>query len=447
MMRSIPILSLLVLFICAAVIPTVGALSVGEIHFDKMPLSPGDKVNLSIPIINNGDGKRDVVVQLQQATFSCLMGNNTFIISGEIGEHPSSKSIGILDGSDGLGDLRSGEKRIAHFVVYVAPDAVGGIYNLNIKASYRNAFSSKTEMLGTISIPVESSYIIISNVSDDVIAPGSANEMTIEIKNVGRNRIKNVVLEVGTISPTSSATPSTSMMPSSIMEMMGGTIPSFGEEEEKVPAISLVGSGNRLYIGDLSPGESRPVEVKLVADPKTKKGLYRLPVTIDHWGGSSSDSIAVRVISRAEISMPEIETSPREVKPNTTATLLVTIENNGGDDARSVRVDILENRYLTGKGSWNSSYAGTVAPGDAGSAIFQMTVLEGAPEKLPIAMKISYTDDLGEHAIVAKKQISVSQVKEAKSPAERVPILAILIVLVLAVAVLGFYLYRKRAKK
>jgi len=41
----------------------------------------------------------------------------------------------------------------------------------------------------------------------------------------------------------------------------------------------------------------------------------------------------------------------------------------------------------------------------------------------------------------------VSHVEEVKSPAERVPVMAILIVLVLTVAVLGFYLYGKRVKK
>jgi LPXTG-motif cell wall-anchored protein len=439
MRRSVPVLVIVLIFVSMMATP-VYALSLGEVHFDKRPLAPGETTGLSISVTNSGDAKKDVVVRLKHT------------MDLGIGGQESSKAIGILDGSEGLGDLRHGEREKADFKIFAAPNAEEGIYNLEIKASYRVdgiIDRSGSETLGIISVEVirEPPRVIISKISDKVIAPGSVDEINVELKNAGKSRARDVMLEVAP-SEKSSGTESIDLSSlSGITKMLGISLPSFGGEAEAgVSGFSVVGSGSSFYIGDLNPDETCSVDITLAVDPETKKGVYNLPIAVSYLGGSSSsNAIGIRVMSKAELFVPEIETDPVEVKPGETAMLMVTIENIGKNDAKSVRVNLIETEWISATAF--ASYIGTIVPDDEGMALFDVNVTKGAPEELPVAFNVSYTDDMGDHFVIERGEINVVPTKNTSNTGNtgNTGLISMAILIVPVLLIIGiFYFYRKR---
>lgn len=451
---SASVISLILILVSIVALPIMtDALSAGESNLSN-PVSPGTKLDISIPIINDNNQKKDVTIVLKHAekqsgSSSPFFGSSPFGSSSSSQKPSSFDHIGLLKSSDYIGELRPGEKSSADFVLYIDEDTPSGIYNLEVTAQYTDfMIVPRTETIGTLSIPVANSPSIeITNISKGIITPGSVNDLMIDLKNVGKYPINDVSIK---INPIPSSQPESSIIPKDLTKMLGVSNEKESEVNKTKELISPVGSGNTFYIGNLSPGESRSLNVKLFADYDITKGLYSLPVTIQSQGVSYQENIPVRVIAGANLFIPMIETNPKIIIPEDKITIVATVENRGGDAAKSVSVELLDNGYIKGEGNmWNIAYAGTIPAQDTGYVIFQISVVNGAPEQVPLYMKIKYTDDLGLHESIEKKDITVVYPQEEKSPLkENKTLIGVIIgILVIIIVIIGIYLYKRRAKR
>jgi hypothetical protein len=442
------VIAVLVLLVMSMIPTPVLSLSCGEVEFRNMPLTPGEETYLWITVTNYGEEKRDILVRLEH------------VIELGIGRGQGSfNAIGILDGSAGIRKLASGEQDRVRFKIFAASDADEGIYNLDVEATYTDSGSfrnrSSSETLTRISIQVEEKppEIVVSSAGSDAIAPGSVEEITLTLLNAGKGTAKDVVLEVNPVVPPEGGSSSGISIPEEITSLLGISIPSFGGAGEKAPPLSIVGSGSRFSIGDLRPNEKANVSFNLVSDPEIKRGVYNLPITISYRGAHSSslEYVGIRVLSKAELTVPEIRTDPRTVTPGELANLFVKVENIGNNNAKSARVEIMENEYIEGL----SKYIGTIGADDDATAIFRLVVKKGAPEELPILVNITYKDDLGEGSIIESGEIKVeptagdshSQNDNTSGPSVPIPSIAALALLALIVIALIFYRRRRGGKK
>ncbi|BDC35523.1 MAG: hypothetical protein EF806_00365 [Candidatus Methanoliparum thermophilum] len=440
----------LILILSIITLPTTNALSIEESNLNG-PVAPDTRINISIPIINDNNQKKDVTIVLkyaekQSSSSSPLFGSSPFGYPSNSQKPSSFEHIGLMKSSDFIGDLNRGEKAYANFVIYIDKDAPSGIYNLEVTARYTDfMIVPMTETIGVLSIPVVNNPSInIIGVSKGILTPGSVNNLTIDLKNVGKYPKNDISIK---INPMSSSQPEPSIIPEDLTKILGVTDETEQDLNKTKELISPVGSGNTFYVGDLLPGESRSLNIKLFADYDIKKGVYSLPVTIYAQGISYEENIPVLVMAGAKLSIPVVETNPRVIMPEDKITIVATIENSGGDAARSVSVEILDNGYITGEGNmWNVAYAGIIPAEDSSYVIFQIFVVNGAPEQLPLYMKVKYTDDLGDHEIIEKVELNVVYSQEDDS-SYNTRLIGVIVGILIIIAVLGVYLYKRRAKR
>ncbi|MDY6865360.1 MAG: hypothetical protein SVY15_05235 [Halobacteriota archaeon] len=398
---------ILMLLTLIAAVPTTSALSVGEVQFDKMPLAPGESTDVWVEITNYGEDKSDIVILLDYHTV------------GLTGESPASEAIGILDGSSGIKELKKGESNDLHYKIFVAPDAKEGIYNLDLVSRYQteapdffgnNTYLGSSDTIATISVQVEEEkpHIMVST-SNTIFAPGSTGVITLTLKNMGDGLAEDTILEINPI-PREEGDSGDSDILGMLTEMVGFSMPSFstggsGEEAKEIPPFTVADSGTRFYIGDLKRRQSVDLSIKMAADPEIAKGNYNIPITIRTKDGSStSEYVGVRVLSKADLIVPQTKTEPKELAPGVTAIYMVTVENIGQNDAKSTSVTI-DNEYLSGR---MIDYIGRIEAEDESTAMFEIEVIEDTPStltELPVVINITYQDDTGDHLSIEKGEI------------------------------------------
>ena len=417
---------IIMLLVVLVFVPTASALSAGEVEFDKDPLLPGDTTSLWIEITNKGSEIRDVHLQLQYHSEEMLSGS------------PALGNIGIIDGSVDIRQMDQGDRQKVHFKIYVDDDADAGLYDLELVTRYKTEGTGfggfynttiiegdgggligggyQTVTLVSVKVTKLDNYLSVTT-SDNVFAPGSDGKVTLTLKNVGKGIAKGVIVEVNPIpADRPNGGGGSSLIPEEFSSMLGdlGSMTSLlgsgggSEQVSNVPIFTVVGSGTRFYMGDIGESESQSTTFTLAVDQSAERGNYNLPITItyDNSKSQTTEYIGVRVLSKANLVVPETKSDPRNVNPGESATYIVSIENIGKNDAKSVRVDI-ENEYLSGR---MTDYVGTIEAGDEGTGIFDLDISSDLPsgmDTLPITIEITYQDDLGTHTFIEKGEISV----------------------------------------
>lgn len=397
-MVKIDLLVLVMVFVLITIMPTASALSTTKVEFDKMPLAPGETTNLWIDVRNDGtETLENVVLNLEQSA-------------------EAQSAIGILDGSVGLRDIKRHETVRATFTIYASPEADDGIYNFNINVvnDADGGVASQTLTTFTVQVTGEPPHLVISETSDNVIAPGTTKDIAITIKNVGSKSAKDVFIEINPIPETEDSGSMgssdigglSSLFGADMTGSVGGMSPMMGGDETPPPFV-VTGSGTRFFVGDLLPGFSREIRFKISSDSGAEKGVYNLPLTISSKNArSTSEYIGIIVSSKAELNIPDIRTDPIDVVPGELSILMVTVENAGKNDAKSVRVLLAKNEYFTGT---KSDYVGTIAPDEDDTALFEIVVSENAPDVIPVVFYVEYMDETGEYSFIEKGDITVKE--------------------------------------
>jgi LPXTG-motif cell wall-anchored protein len=80
-------------------------------------------------------------------------------------------------------------------------------------------------------------------------------------------------------------------------------------------------------------------------------------------------------------------------------------------------------------------------------ALFDVNVTKGAPEELPVAFNVSYTDDMGDHFVIERGEINVVPTKNTSNTGNtgNTGLISMAILIVPVLLIIGiFYFYRKR---
>lgn len=395
-----------------SILSTIGpALGGSDLVPEKTPLEPGDTTFVWITIKNPiyGNWMGDTNIRLVPAN------NGT------------ANAFDLLDDTASLGTIEGGEERAGKFKVHVKPDALEGVYEFDVyvTSTSKEGFTTTTKLEDKILSVKGIPRIILYKTSIGDIEPGTIKEITLNLKNSGTGMAKDVMLEIN---------------------------PTYQGATGKSP-FSIVGSGTKFSLGTLYPDDEAIVKFNLAVDIDASKGVYNLPLTISSQNrNSTTEYLGISVLSKANLAVPDIQTDPREVVPGVPAILMVTVENTGKNDAKSVQVEILENKYIKEK---LHGYIGTIEVDDDDTAMFELTVLPGAPKTLPIVMNVTYQDDTGEHFFIESKDLEVSSgfsgagsrtssTNRTRSSSSNMPVTALVI---LAVGIIIAIYYYKKYKK
>ena len=149
---------------------------------------------------------------------------------------------------------------------------------------------------------------------------------------------------------------------------------------------------------DLCYNENETVDIPLRIDPTATGGFYQLTVTnnyqdllLNQYTGYSTLNILVN--GTPDMNAHIISSSPIDVYPGDTATITMTIENDGNFQAQSVNATLTSDSPLDIK--WSNSFAllGTINAKDSRNAQFTIEVPKNSTSLgFPMHLTISYLD-------------------------------------------------------
>lgn len=305
-----------------------------------------------------------------------------------------------------------------NYHLLVDSNAPSGDYKIKIGSSWTTTSGTKAQD-SNFNVTVRGSpKFVISKVTyePEEAEPGKSTKVTIALENRGTRDAQNALLSVNTAPAGTTG---------------------------KSP-FSIVGSGNQFFLGNVRMGEKKTLSFTVVVDPEAAAGGYNLPINISSNEGSQNDQIGISVKSRANLKAPRMETDPREVIPGKPFLLSITIENAGKNSAKSIRVDLLRNEFLSGQ---TSSYLGTIKADDKDTALFELTAAANSPKKLPLVFNVSYTDDVSDKSFTEIGEMTVAATAATDVGGKQFPIIPAAGALAVLVALWWFFFRRARTNK
>ena len=336
------------------VVASVEALSLGELQYYPQVIHPGDEVDLWIKVTNDEDEElKNIVISV------------TPHYPFELKQVNPKKGVAIIH------HLNPGESDIVYFKLHVDEGATSRDYRVDVKVSYNKVGEEEVTYHSWTKVyylPVHGTPNLEIEIDNNSLlsTPGKTVTIPIFIYNRGTGRARDCTLSLG------------------------------GNKY-----LSPVGS-TKFYLGTMRPQEGKPVNLRLYTQVDTPEGTYLIPATlswIDEDGRRRSEKIdiGIRVQGDVLLSVSNVITSPREIKPGDTYVRVdVTVSNNGHGEAKDVKVH-LKTSYPF-RDSWSSGNfkgIGTLKGGESKTVSFTVDVDKYAPSghyKLPLY--IEYLDAL-----------------------------------------------------
>lgn len=184
-------------------------------------------------------------------------------------------------------------------------------------------------------------------------------------------------------------------------------------------------------VEELRPGSSKRIDYGFLAKSNGKPAPYSIPVRLGYRNEngearSSEELVGVRVFGKAKLNVANVKTDPVRIRRGEFFTLMITVENSGQGDAKSVRARV-DLPYAGAK----TAFLGKIEPGDDSPAVFNLRA-DTSGGKYNLVME--YTDDLGGHEERQELEITAYE-KEGNG-------IAVVVLAAIGAAVLVAYLLR-----
>jgi hypothetical protein len=190
------------------------------------------------------------------------------------------------------------------------------------------------------------------------------------------------------------------------------------------------------HLGTLLHGQNATLDMVFSSDRRASLGLNPLILTVTYASAdgstvSQTETIGARLRGRADLGIASLSTEPARIAAGDPVSLVVRLQNTGTDTANSVKASI----DLPFSGS-TDAFVGRIEPKNDAPAVYALVA--GDSGTYAYNLSVQYEDDYGVHTHVETLRLTV---QKGSSP---LPLLAV-IVLVLAAAGVGWYLWRKQA--
>jgi hypothetical protein len=304
---------------------------------------------------------------------------------------PGDAPLTILSDPQMVGDLPGGDQMMVHFRARIAPDAPAGTYNLPLMIHY--TYLAHADQYGqdsleyyyqtkdvALDLPIQiKPEILLDVVSIDTghIPVGAEGFVTVKLRNKGHENGTDAVLMLAP-APNS-------------------------------PVQPAVGS---VYIGDFPAGSDVTVPFKVAVSANGEAQDYPLNLTVQYKDQNGNFVFSAPVVVGIPVS-PRISfdviSPPPEVTPGGQHLLTVEYKNTGSSPVYSAEARIYAVDPFTT--SDDTSYLGTLAPGETGTAVFEVTVDSSATVKAySLDSEIRYRDALDNDLVSLRIPVPVSVV-------------------------------------
>jgi len=343
-----------------------------------------------------------------------------------VGLLPGTAPVTVKTDPQMVGDLAGGSSVSASFSVKISKYAAGGVYSLPLQLKYQYLNTADQVSPDTVRFWYYDENITIP--LDIRIKPG----VTLDVKDARAEQ-----LNVGT--------------EGYVIVRLGNA----GSEAARSAVVKLARNGQSpliptdasVYIGDFPPGVEK--EIRFKASVSGDAGAQDYPVDLrvdytDYEGDSaSSDTVTIGVPVGSKISFAVV--SPvSQVNPGERMPLEVVYRNTGSATVYHAEARISAVDPFTSND--DTAYLGDLAPGETGTARFEMTVDSGAtPKSYGLDSEIRYRDALDNSQIsdTIKVRVDVAQPAGILGTLSNPIVLSVIIALVV-IALYYILVHRKK---
>ena len=312
-------------------------------------------------------------------------------------------NIKVLGGnSEFSGDL--GPQQSVKITFAIEAPEEEGIYYAILRVSVKGSENLQYPIPINVNMPISSlrkPVLVVGQSGDASLQPGDSVNVTVNIFNSGKSAAEDIFIRVS----------------------------------EDDPSIAAAQS-QTYHISDLSSGDSGSFNISFISDTDMEPGVHEIPLEISYAvvDGSTmtqSDTIALDVEGKAELSIASLKSDPVRVSENEPFDLTIRIENTGTGDAKSTVANI----DLPFEGN-KEAYVGKIKPGNDAPAIFSLDA--GAAGDYEYTLVVSYEDDTGIHQSVHDLTLPVRSDNDGTGL-----IIGFIIVIVAAAGGYYYFVYRK----
>ncbi|MDD1660958.1 MAG: S-layer protein [Methanomicrobiales archaeon] len=384
--------------------------------------TPGQDVTLTVKVQNTG--VTDVTIVQSSIITSQDKPNTAKLLV--VGLLPGTAPVTVKTDPQMVGDLAGGSSVSASFSVKISKYAAGGVYSLPLQLKYQYLNTADQVSPDTVRFWYYDENITIP--LDIRIKPG----VTLDVKDARAEQ-----LNVGT--------------EGYVIVRLGNA----GSEAARSAVVKLARNGQSpliptdasVYIGDFPPGVEK--EIRFKASVSGDAGAQDYPVDLrvdytDYEGDSaSSDTVTIGVPVGSKISFAVV--SPvSQVNPGERMPLEVVYRNTGSATVYHAEARISAVDPFTSND--DTAYLGDLAPGETGTARFEMTVDSGAtPKSYGLDSEIRYRDALDNSQIsdTIKVRVDVAQPAGILGTLSNPIVLSVIIALVV-IALYYILVHRKK---
>ncbi len=390
-----------------------------EVGVTPQDLKAGEVNKLRIQLYNKGDS---------DATYVQVVLNM-----------PPSTATGlplVLQGSDGrwlIDKIASGEAVTLEADVYVSPSASGVAYQSSLTMSYYDSLSRSRQDTRYISLNVPAVYsplaVIDVSVNKNELRSGEINELDLTIKNEGDGTASSLAVSL--------------------------TIPG---SQSLTTSMALLGSDGSWYLGELRPGESVVMPLKIFVSPTASGTLTTFTVSTSYTDANLRGKQQVNylgMIVRGVVDLVVLDTStfPSQITLGKPFSITVSLINLGTTTAQSVLISPSANQGLQPAG-YDKVFLGDLAVNVPSSFTLTYSATNITTGKYVLNLEYTYRDNLGQklkgtlsvpvNIVVGTTNASSTSAPSGIAPASVFSPPYIAIVLVVVAIAAAFVYFRKR---
>lgn len=384
---------------------------------------PGNNYEVEVLVENMAEDTQEILnpyPQLIPVPPSAALGTDVTLLPGD-------SPVEIKSGTYMIGDLLKGESRTVTFIIFVPDEAMAGNYNLLLDTdssylSYGYLITesemkydygdSKNEILIPIKIKGKVIPEIIS-IDNENLDSGKLGYIGIAFKNSGYTTGRN-------------AWATLTFTPGSPVSMEEGSV----------------------FIGDISPGETKTARFKAQVSESVDSGEYPAEFVIaytDEYGNpAESEDVTVGIITGSGPKFSVIA-EDKTISPGETGTFSVSYKNTGDSTAYDASSRIVTTDPFTAIS--DSAMLGNVSPGETVTVEYTLSLDRSAILKpYGLNTEIKYYDELDNLCLSDELKVEIT----AKDSLDIISILTnpVIDAIIMIIVLFGiYYLYRKESKE
>ncbi|MFH1404225.1 MAG: hypothetical protein ABIH11_08160 [Candidatus Altiarchaeota archaeon] len=279
-------------------------------------------------------------------------------------------------GERDVGHLYYGESWTTPFEIKVKDTAPEGIYGLEFQIVETNiAKTAPYEVVMTkrFNLTVEGNPKLAIT-SDSELTAGETEKFKVSVSNVGGGIAKHVTVELNATDPLT------------------------------------VLKSSSTYVGDMSGRTFKDLSYELHVDSAATPKAYTIPVDIRYTDRNGVDQTVKKNLGVKVAGMPMVTASLEEFedfKAGTTGKVTVSVINKGFIDAKFLSVQMLDTDDYTVTSN-SDIYIGNLASDDFETEDFTVKVAEGVSGKMPLKVKVSYTEENNNQMHVEERKLEMN---------------------------------------